>query len=125
MIASEARIAAHRANALNLKATGPKSSEGKERSRYNAFKHGMTGQGVALPAEDVARIERQFSGFEAQVRPVSEAGEALVRLAAMLSVRVERCVVQEAAAISTRVRAAEADFALATRPGPEVVGAEA
>ena len=28
-------------------------AEGKERSRRNALKHGLTGEGVALPDEDV------------------------------------------------------------------------
>jgi len=46
MIVSDARIAANRANAL--KSTGPRTAEGKERSRCNALKHGMTGAGVAL-----------------------------------------------------------------------------
>jgi len=108
MIVSDARIAANRANAL--KSTGPRTAEGKERSRCNALKHGMTGAGVALSSEDAEAVERRLAGFEADYRPVTAAGKALVRRAALLSVRVERCVVQEAAAISARVRAAEADF---------------
>ena len=108
MIASEARIAANRLNAQ--KSTGPKTPEGKERSRGNAVKHGMTGEGVALPSEDLARIERRFAGFEAVYRPKTEAGTALIRRAAMLSIRLERCAVQEAAAISLNIRAAESDF---------------
>jgi len=108
MIASEARIAANRANAL--KSTGPKTAEGKDRSRCNAFKHGMTGAGIALPMEDAAEVERRFAGFEADYRPVTEAGRTLVRRAAMLSVRLERCAVREAAEISKNVRAAVADF---------------
>ncbi len=108
MIASEARLAANRANAL--KSSGPRTAEGKQRSRCNAIKHGMTGEGVALSGEEAAAVEERLAGFEAQFRPVSEAGKALVRRAAMLSVRVERCVVHEAAAIAMGVRAAEADF---------------
>jgi len=108
MIASEARIAANRANAL--KSTGPKTAEGKERSRSNAFKHGLTGAGIVLPAEDAAEVERRFLGFEAAYRPATEPGRALVRRTAMLSVRIERCAVQEAAAISANVRSAESDF---------------
>jgi len=131
MIVSEARVSANRANAL--RSTGPRTAEGKERSRCNAFKHGMTGEGVALPAEDSAEIERRFAGFEADYRPSTEAGRALVRRAAMLSIRVERCAVHEAAAISARVRAAEGDFdeareaevdrlfeAIGENPGPAV-----
>jgi len=108
MIVSDARIAANRANAL--KSTGPRTAEGKERSRCNSFKHGMTGEGVALSTEDAAAVEQRFAGFAAQFRPATEAGRVLARRAALLSVRIERCAVHEAAAISTRVRAAEADF---------------
>ena len=39
MIVSEARIAANRRNALL--STGPKTAEGKVRSRANALKHGL------------------------------------------------------------------------------------
>jgi len=108
MIVSDARLAANRANAL--KSTGPRTAEGKERSRGNALKHGMTGEGVALATEDAAEVERRLAGFAAQFRPATEAGTALVRRAALLSVRIERCAVHEAAAISKNVRAAEADF---------------
>ncbi len=108
MIASEARISANRANAL--KSTGPRTAEGKERARANSFVHGLTGAGVVVAPEDSAAVERRAAGFEAEFRPVTEAGRGLVRRAAMLSVRLERCAVQEAAAISMGVRAAAADF---------------
>jgi len=70
----------------------------------------MTGAGVALPSEDGAEVERRFAGFEADYRPATEAGRAPVRRAATLSVRLDRRAIQEAAAISTRIRAAVADF---------------
>ena len=44
---SEARLLANRANAL--KSTGPRTVEGKEASRANAYKHGLTGSGTVLP----------------------------------------------------------------------------
>jgi len=108
MIASEARIAANRANAM--KSTGPRTAEGKERSRANSYKHGLTGSGVVLPAEDAEEIRRRSEGFQAEFGPATEAGRALVRRAAMLSIRLERCAVQEAAAISKDVRHAGDDF---------------
>jgi hypothetical protein len=108
MATSEARIAANRINAL--KSTGPRTCEGKEHSRANAFKHGLTGEGIVLASEDVARIERRFAGLEAEFRSGSEADRSLVRRAALLMVRLERCEVQEAAALSVAIRSAEADF---------------
>ena len=48
--ASEAQVAANRANAQL--STGPRSAEGKQRSSLNAMKHGLTGRTVLLPKED-------------------------------------------------------------------------
>ena len=108
MPASEARIAANRANAL--KSTRPKTAEGEERSRGNALKHGLTGDGVVLPNEDVAEVERRLAAFQEELQPSGEVGRSLVRRAAVLSVRMDRGVSQESAALSERVRQAEADF---------------
>ena len=108
MHVSEARLAANRAN--GLKSKGPTSAEGKIRSRANSYKHGMTGAGVVMPAEEAAEVERRAAEFEADYRPGTGAGKAMVRRAAMLSVRLERCEAQEAAAVSENVHAAEAKF---------------
>jgi hypothetical protein len=108
MAASEARILANRQNAS--RSTGPRTAEGKERSRGNALKHGLTGAGVVLPNEDAAEVDRRFSAFQDELKPSGEVGRALVQRAALLSVRMERCVSQETATLSVRVRRAEADF---------------
>ena len=49
MIASEARIAANRKNAL--KSSGPKTPAGKQKSRANALKHGLTAEVLRTPEE--------------------------------------------------------------------------
>jgi len=108
MPASEARIRANQLNAA--RSTGPRTVEGKERSRANALKHGMTGEGVVLTDEDAAEVERRLVAFEDELKPSGEIGRALVRRAAICSVRMERGVSQETAALSGRVRRAEADF---------------
>ena len=51
MAASKARILANRKN--SLKSTGPRTAVGKKRSSANSRKHGLTGEGVCLPTEDV------------------------------------------------------------------------
>ena len=114
---SAARIAANRANALKSK--GPTTAGGKEQSRRNALKHGMTGAGVVLPNEDAAEVERRFAAFQSELQPSGEVGEALVRRAAVCSVRMDRGVAQETAALSERVRQAEADFVAPEGVEPE------
>ena len=98
----------HRANAL--KSTGPKTVEGKEASRTNAYKHGLTGSGTVLPQSEAAEVQRRYLAFCAEARPTGEIGQALALRAATLSARLERCAAHEAAVLAERVRHAEADF---------------
>jgi len=108
MTCSPARLAANRANAL--KSTGPVTDGGKAVSRANALKHGLTGAGVALPTEDVAAVAHRFEELAGEFRPSSPMARLLVGRVAMLSVRLERAVRQETAALAVRVGNAEGDF---------------
>jgi hypothetical protein len=108
MPTSEAKIRANQQNAL--KSTGPKTPEGKEQSRANAYKHGLTGSGTVLPEREAAEVERRTQSFFAELKIAGDIAEALVRRAATLSVRMERCVEAENARLTERVRQAEADF---------------
>ena len=101
MPSSEARISANRANAL--RSTGPKTAEGKERSRQNAVKHGLTGNGIALPDEDGAVVEERFDSLREQFDPRTPMGGILVKRVAMLSVRLDRSYRREAGATAARV----------------------
>jgi hypothetical protein len=108
MPSSAAQIRANQQNAL--KSTGPKTLEGKEKSRANAYKHGLTGSGTVLPEREAAEVERRAASFAAELNPSGDLAEALVRRAAVLSVRMERCVEHENANLIDRARQAEADF---------------
>ena len=108
MIASEARILANRANALKSK--GPVTTEGKERSRRNGLKHGMAGRGVVIPEDDLDEVERRVEALEADLNPQSALGVILVRKMALFSVRLERGVRHESAALRYRIRHAADDF---------------
>jgi hypothetical protein len=108
MPASEARI---NANPLSsARSTGPRTEEGKARSRGNALKHGLTDEGIVLPDEDAAEVERRLAAFQDELQPEGEVGRTLVRRAALLSVRMDRCVEQETAALSERVLRARSEF---------------
>ena len=102
MPASEVRIKANRAD--SLRSTVPWTSGG------NALKHGMTGEGVALTAENAPEVERLQRSFEAELKPSGDLGRTLVRRMALMSVRMDRCVANETATLSERIRQAEADF---------------
>jgi hypothetical protein len=108
MPTSEAKIEANRQN--SAKSTGPKTVEGKEKSRQNAYKHGLTGAGVVMPDEDAVEVERRLVAFRKELQPSGEIGEALVRRAAFLSVRLDQCMEHDMASQADRVRQAEADF---------------
>ena len=58
MPASEAQVAANRANAA--RSTGPETVEGKEASRANAYKHGLTATKV-FPEREAAEVQLGWS----------------------------------------------------------------
>ena len=103
MPATEAQVAANRAN--SKRSTGP-SEAGQAASRRNALKHGLTGAGEVLTEADAAEVERMNAAMMAELRPASETGRLLVRRAATMAVRMDRCVEQEDAAIAENVRRA-------------------
>ncbi len=109
MPASEARIAANRSNAL--KSTGPRTPEGKQASRANSSKHGLTGSGPVVPELEAAEVERRNASFVRELNPSGEVGQVLIRHAARMSVRMERCAHHATAIDAARVRRALADFA--------------
>ncbi len=108
MPSSPAQIAANRRN--SQLSTGPKSSEGKERSRRNALKHGLTGEGVALPDEDAAEVASRFQALEAELQPTGVSSRLLLRRFAYLSVRLERCERLDTAIYSKRIRHADEEY---------------
>ena len=101
MPASEAQIRANQAN--SLKSSGPRTPEGKQASRSNSYKHGMTAT-VVMPEQDAAEVDRLNRAFLAELMPPGQAGAILARRMATLAVRMDRCAVQETAALSARVR---------------------
>src|SRR6185312_1382521 len=109
MPASDAQIAANRRN--SRLSTGPKTDAGKARSRRNALKHGLTGEGVALPDEDAAEVASRFQELQEELQPNGISSRLLLRRFAYLSVRLERFERLDTAVYSRRVRHASEDFA--------------
>ena len=106
MTSSESRTLANRENAK--KSTGPRTAEGKAISRRNALRHGMAGEGVVLLSADEAKLaERQVTWAE-DFRPRTASEAYLVSLAALHSVKLDRCAaVESAGAVAAAERAAE------------------
>jgi len=105
---SEKRIQANRRNAQ--RSTGPRTPEGKARSRCNGLKHGLTGAGIVLAGEDGPAVEERVDAWAAELRPDGQVEGWLVSRAAIASVRLDRCVRRESAVISRAVDKAAATW---------------
>ena len=104
MVCSPEQLASNRRN--SLKSTGP-GPESREKTRKNALKHGLTGEGIVVPDEDVAAIQERFDAFDADLNPQGVVPEYLVRHLALLSVRMDRSARQEAASLARNMLLAE------------------
>ena len=72
MPTSQARINANRMN--SQRSTGPTSEAGKQRSRRNGLKHGLTGTGIVLAEQDVSEVELRNADLQAEFDPKSPMG---------------------------------------------------
>ena len=108
MTCSTFQIKANRQNAT--KSTGPKTLDGKSRSRRNSLKHGLTGAGVALPSEDAEAVQERFDALETELRPGSVLARVLIQRVALFSIRLERCARHETVYLSEKIRGAEGRF---------------
>src|SRR6516165_604066 len=77
------QIEANRRNALS--STGPKTEDGKRRTRHNAVRHGLTAETVVVALEDI----RDYQAFEAAITADYDARtaverELVLRLASLL-----------------------------------------
>ena len=71
------QLEANRRNAQ--KSTGPRTVEGKDRSRYNAVKHGMTAKTPVLPGEDEGAFQKRVDSWKDDLRPRGAVEDFLVQ----------------------------------------------
>lgn len=88
------RAAINRANAQH--STGPKTEEGKKRSRFNALRHGLTGQTIVLPREDRDKYEALRLGLMDDLQPKGAYEEQLVQTIVDASWKLNRAAAAEA-----------------------------
>ena len=84
------------ANRLNaLHSTGPKTPEGIKRSSLNALRHGLTGQLVVMPQEDLNAYQRHLKSFTDEYHPEGATESSLVQALADASWRLNRAAALE------------------------------
>ena len=108
MPCSPAQLEANRKNAALSK--GPVTAEGKQRSRGNALKHGMTGAGVVVTEEDAGEVATLAGELEGEMNPSGKLGRILVHRIAAMAVRLDKYVRYDESATAKRVRDAEMDY---------------
>src|SRR5471030_2338430 len=92
-MATERQIAANRQNAK--KSTGPKTEDGKLRSRKNAFRHGLTAQTVISLVENADEYADLETLIIADYEPQTTVERLLVERLASLLWRLRRAVTVE------------------------------
>ncbi|WZP00767.1 hypothetical protein EP7_002418 [Isosphaeraceae bacterium EP7] len=101
---SQKRIDANRRNAM--RSTGPKTVEGKEKSRRNSLIHGLSGAGVVVPQDQAQAVRERAEQWNSSLRPMNAFEIGLVETIAVESLRIERCRLEERLARDARARRA-------------------
>jgi hypothetical protein len=94
-MSTEKQIAANRANAK--RSTGPNTSDGKARSRMNAWKHGLRAEKVVIAGEDAKDLQAIQRELWEEHQPSPGMESLLVERLAHYAWRMRRAVVFEAA----------------------------
>lgn len=105
------RIEINRANAQH--STGPITEAGKQRSSLNALRHGLTGETVVMPSEDLATYERHLKSFTDEYQPKGASESNLVQALADASWRLNRVVALESSLLASASRTREDADAIA------------
>jgi hypothetical protein len=75
--------------------TGPRTPEGRQRSCLNALRHGLTGQTVVMPAEDLESYQHHIQSFVDEYHPQGATETQLVQSLADAAWRLNRVAVLE------------------------------
>jgi hypothetical protein len=92
-MATPSRIEINRANAQH--STGPKTAAGKKQSSLNALRHGLTGQIVVMPTEDLEAYQSHLNSFTDEYHPQGATEFHLVQALADASWRLNRVAALE------------------------------
>jgi hypothetical protein len=93
------------------KSQGPKSAEGKARSRFNALKHGLKAKLPILPGEDALEYQGRLDAWIADLQPTNDVEQSLVERAVTITWQLDRAARAETACLASLIRAAPEDAA--------------
>jgi hypothetical protein len=99
---SQKRVDANRRNAQ--RSTGPRTPEGKSRSRFNGLKHGLTAAVPVIPGEDPAVYQARLEAMIESLPPRNQVELDLLGRVAATTWSLERATRAEAAQISQRIK---------------------
>src|ERR1035437_7951444 len=109
-----ARAEINRANSLH--STGPITEAGKQRSSLTALRHGLTGQTVVMPTEDLQAYQCHMAAFAEEYHPKGATEAQLVQALADASWRLNRVAALEANILT--LAAAHQPDPLTSAPSP-------
>ena len=96
---SETTVETNRAainHANSQKSTGPKTETGKSKTRFNAFRHGLTGKTVVMPWQDQAEHQAFCAKLFTSLRPEGALEEQYAQTVADCSWRLNSAAAREA-----------------------------
>jgi hypothetical protein len=89
-------VSANDSSSPSRQSTGPRTSQGEDRSKYNAVKHGIFSKVIVLKGEPRIAFDALLNGLFNDLRPDGELEEILVEKLAILIWRYRRLIVAEA-----------------------------
>ncbi len=83
-----------------MQPTGPRTPEGKQRTRLNALRHGLTGHTVVIPSDDLPAYKKFCAEFFTHYSPAGPVERQLVQTIADTSWRLNRITAMEESSLS-------------------------
>src|SRR5437667_5876937 len=94
------------------KSSGPKTLEGKQRSKFNALKHGLSAKTIVLPGEDSDAFQGRLDAWTHDLDPRNDLEHDLVGRAVGFAWQLDRADRAAAARLTSLIRAAPDELAL-------------
>ena len=120
MVVSAAKIEANRRNAQ--KSTGPRTREGKDRSKLNPVKHGMRAETLVLLDEDAQALEDRRLAWRIRLAPGDAVEERLVDDAVVYTWMQDRARRAQAGRINANITNHGVDQRLANEKDVDELG---